>query len=264
MIIDSHVHLTRAPGRPVEKAQWLLRFADRLGIEKLILSLGPRLIETPTPAEIRRDNDFVREVVTALPHRYLGYAYLSVAHPEFSLAEIERCIVNGPMRGIKLWVCRRCNDPAADVICARATELDVPILQHTWLKVTGNTPGESTPADLAELARRHPRQLFIMAHSGGDWEHGIRTIEDVPNITTDLCGGNPEAGQTEYAVKHLGAERVIWGSDADGRSFASQLAKVTSADIGNEEKGLVLGGNIERILGVGDDGRFITKSTKRH
>ena len=254
MIIDSHVHLTRAPGTPVEKARWLLRFADRLGIEKLVLSLGPALNEAPTPDEIRSDNDFVQEVVTALPHRYLGYAYLSVAHPDFSLEEIERCIVSGPLTGIKLWVCRRCNDPAADVICARATDLGVPILQHTWIKVSGNMPGESTPADLAELARRHPRQTFIMAHSGGDWERGIRTIEDLPNIVTDLCGGHPEAGQTEFAVRHLGAERVVWGSDADGRSFASQLAKVTCAEIGEGEKGMVLGGNIERILGSQDEG----------
>ena len=248
MIVDSHVHLTRAPDSPVEKARWLLQFADRLGIGKLVLSLGPRLNEAPTRDEIRSDNDFVRGVVTALPHRYLGYAYLSVAHPEFSLEEMDRCIVNGALRGIKLWVCRKCNDPAADVICTRATELGVPILQHTWVKITGNMPGESTPADLVELALRHSRQTFIMAHSGGDWERGIRTIEDVPNIATDLCGGHPEAGQTEFAVRHLGAERVVWGSDADGRSFASQLAKVTSADIGDKEKGMVLAGNIERIL----------------
>src|SRR3712207_6583780 len=32
------------------------------------------------------------------------------------------------------------------------------------------------------------------------------------------------------AVRELGAERILYGSDAGGRSFASQLAKVTGAD----------------------------------
>ena len=33
------------------------------------------------------------------------------------------------------------------------------------------------------------------------------------------------------AVRELGDRRVIWGSDANGRSYASQLAKVYGADI---------------------------------
>jgi predicted TIM-barrel fold metal-dependent hydrolase len=248
MIVDSHVHLTRDFGGPVERARHLLTFADRLGIGNMVLMLGPNLIETPNPDGIRADNDFVWKVLEAFPQRYIGYVYLSVAHPEFSIEEMKRCIVDGPMRGIKLWVCRKCSDPAADKIAEKATELGVPILQHTWIKITGNMPGESEPKDLVALARRHPAGRFLMAHSGGDWERGIRTIEDTPNIITDLSGGHPEAGQTEFAVKYLGAERVVWGSDADGRSLASQLAKVTSANISEAEKGLILAGNIERIL----------------
>jgi predicted TIM-barrel fold metal-dependent hydrolase len=52
----------------------------------------------------------------------------------------------------------------------------------------------------------------------------------------------------EMAVRELGAERVIYGSDAAGRSFASQLAKVCSAAISEEEKALILGGNLKRML----------------
>ena len=38
------------------------------------------------------------------------------------------------------------------------------------------------------------------------------------------------------AVRELGAERVIYGSDAGGRSFATQLAKVHGADIPRNAK----------------------------
>jgi predicted TIM-barrel fold metal-dependent hydrolase len=41
---------------------------------------------------------------------------------------------------------------------------------------------------------------------------------------------------------------VIYSSDAGGRSFASQLAKVQGADIPDDAKLKVLGGNLKRLL----------------
>jgi predicted TIM-barrel fold metal-dependent hydrolase len=52
----------------------------------------------------------------------------------------------------------------------------------------------------------------------------------------------------EMAVRELGPDRVIFGSDAGGRSFASQLAKVTSADLPDADRRLILGDNLRRIL----------------
>ena len=54
--------------------------------------------------------------------------------------------------------------------------------------------------------------------------------------------------QTLDFVRELGAARVIFGSDAGGRSYASQLAKVMSADLSDADRRLILGGNIERLL----------------
>jgi predicted TIM-barrel fold metal-dependent hydrolase len=51
------------------------------------------------------------------------------------------------------------------------------------------------------------------------------------------------------AVRELGAERVVYGSDVGGRSFASQLSKVLGAAIPDSAKALVLGGNLRRLYG---------------
>ena len=67
-------------------------------------------------------------------------------------------------------------DPGPRAILARATELEALVFQHTWLKITGNLPDESTPMELAELAARHPKATLLCAHSGGDWEVGLRAI----------------------------------------------------------------------------------------
>jgi len=154
------------------------------------------------------------------------------------------------MRGIKLWICRHCDDPGNFPIVERAIELGVPILQHTFIKATGNYETESTPWHLVNLAQRYPEASFIMAHSGGDWLRGLRIVRHVENIGVDVCGGHPERGQAELAVELLGAERVIFGSDAGGRSFASQLAKVIGADIPEQDRQLILGGNIARMIGL--------------
>jgi len=50
------------------------------------------------------------------------------------------------------------------------------------------------------------------------------------------------------AVRELGAERVLYGSDAGGRSFASQLAKVYGAEIPDAARRLIFAGNLKRLL----------------
>jgi predicted TIM-barrel fold metal-dependent hydrolase len=50
------------------------------------------------------------------------------------------------------------------------------------------------------------------------------------------------------AVRELGAERVLYGSDVPGRSFASQVAKVLGADIPDSARELILSGNLKRLL----------------
>lgn len=248
-IWDLHTHLSGVPGAtPEERADQLLEFADRFGIERLCVFMGMEWSYDPTPEKLRQENDEVLRALRHRPDRLLGFVYLSPNHVEASLAELDRCVRDGPMVGVKLWVARRCNTPELDPLIHRATELGALVFQHTWIKITGNLPGESTPMDLAELAARHPATQFVCGHSGGDWERGLRAIRPHPNVAVDLGGGDPVAGMTEMAVRELGAERVLYGSDAGGRSFASQLAKVYGAAIPESARRLILGENLRRRL----------------
>jgi predicted TIM-barrel fold metal-dependent hydrolase len=248
VVWDAHGHLSGVGGTPEERITRLLRYADRLGIERVIVFMGYPFVQDPSPEEIRRQNDQVLRAVRHAPDRAFGFVYLNPKHTEASLKELDRCVRDGPMVGVKLWVAVRASDERLDPIAHRAAELKAPILQHTWFNVAGNLPGESTPDDLAELAARHPEASFLAAHVGGDWERGIRSIRAAENVAAEICGSDPTAGFVEMAVRELGAERVVYGSDFPGRSFASQLAKVYGAEIPEEEKRLILGGNIRRVL----------------
>ncbi len=249
-IWDIHSHLHSVPGdTPEKRMEVLIRCADRLGIERLILSQGYSSELHPSADLIRTENDRVLAAVRRFPQRAYGSVYLSPSFLDFSLREFDRCVRDGLMVGIgELEADMRCNAPELDPIVERAVSMKAPILQHTWLKLDGNEPGESTPSDLVELAQRHPDANFICAHTGGDWERGIRMIREAKNITAEVAGFEPTSGVVEMAVRELGPERVVYGSDVGGRSFASQLAKVMSADIPEPAKELILGGNLRRLF----------------
>jgi predicted TIM-barrel fold metal-dependent hydrolase len=248
-IWDVHCHLSGVPGStPEERLGNLIRHADRMGIARLCVFMGMEWSYDPSPEDLRRANDEVVRAVRAFPDRAFGFVYLNPKHTEASLDELHRCVRDGPMVGVKLWVAEHCNRPELDPLVGRATELKAIVFQHTWLKVTGNLPGESTPMELAELAARNPQATLICGHSGGDWELGLRAIRPHTNVYAELGGGDPAAGFTEMAVRELGPERVLYGSDAGGRSFASQLAKVLGADIPDSARRLVLSENLRRLL----------------
>jgi predicted TIM-barrel fold metal-dependent hydrolase len=249
-IWDAHCHLHGVPGNtPEQRIEVLIRAADRLGIERIVLSQGYSEPLHPSPEQLREENDRVLRAVRRFPNRVFGSVYVSPSFPDLSRQEFDRCVRDGPMVAVgEIEADKRCNVREMDAVVERAASLKAPILQHTWLKAEGNEPGESTPYDLVELARRHPDATFICGHTGGNWELGIRIIRDTPNILAEIAGFDPTAGVLEMAVRELGPDRVVFGSDGGGRSFASQVAKVMGADIPDSAKELALGGNLRRLL----------------
>jgi predicted TIM-barrel fold metal-dependent hydrolase len=249
MIWDVHCHLSGVSGvTPDERMAQLVAFAGRMGVERMCIHMGMKWSQDPSPEELRAQNDEVLQALSHYHDKAFGFVYLNPKHTEASLKELDRCVKDGPMVGVKLWVAKRCDAAELDPLVARAAELKAPILQHTWYKTAGNLAGESTSGELAVLARRHPQASFVCGHSGGTWELGLRAIRDVPNIVAEVGGSDPTAGFVELAVRELGPERVIFGSDIGGRSFASQLAKVAGAEIPEATRRLILKDNLRRLL----------------
>jgi hypothetical protein len=266
-IWDGHCHLIGFDGStPAERMANMLRFADRMGIERMCVFLGMKESFHVGPEGMRQQNDEVIEAVRHSNGRALGYAFMDPFYDvPGCVDELNRCVRDGPMVGLKFEydTPRHPNEqPGAasygeardlsflDPIFKRAGELQAVIMHHTWINTLGpEDTAESTPMEIASLARRHPSVTIICGHTGGNWELGIRAIRDVKNVYADLCGSDPAAGYTEMAVRELGPERVMYGSDIGGRSFASQLGKVMGADLTDSTRRLILGGNLRHALG---------------
>ena len=253
-VLDIHVHPLNCFGScgvasPAEDAERLIAAARRSGVTRMcVFSLHETTPHEPTPGQCRQANDYVLRLRDAQPETILPFCYVTPAFPDEAVAEIERCVGDHGMAGVKLWVARRATDPGLDPIMEAAVATDVPVLQHAWLKTTGNLPGESTPFDVADLARRHPAARIIMAHLNGVGHRGLEAVVDVPNVVVDTSGGDPESGMVEAAVRRLGAHRVVYGSDAPIRHFGVTMNKVLGADLPDADKRAILWDNALRIL----------------
>ena len=250
-IIDVHVHAGQqfsGTRHPDDFLGDLAADARRCGISRLCTSvLGHNgYTANPTVAELDSANAQAAAAVERDPI-YAGVVFCSPEHPDESVEHMRRLIAEGPFVGVKLWIARKASDPALDPIVAYAGELGVPVLQHAWYKTVGQLPGESTPADVADLARRHPGTTIQMAHLSGCGERGVLDVAPYPNVVVDTCGGDPESGMVRFAIDVLGPERVLFGSDAPGRDFAVQLSRVLAEDLDPETLNAVLAGNARRI-----------------
>ena len=253
-VLDVHVHPLACFGmrreyEPEADAAALIESAKRSRVEKMCLfSLHQTCPREPTPDQCRESNDYALAMRDAAPDVFIPFCYVSPMYPGEAVAELDRCIGRERMCGIKLWVARRATDPGLDPILERAVALDVPVLQHSWIKTTGNLPGESFPWDVADLAKRHPDARIIMAHMNGNGLRGFEAIADCPNLAVDTSGGDPDSGITESAVAALGRNRVVYGSDAAIRHFGVQLGKVLGTDLSDGVKRDILWNNAARRL----------------
>ena len=170
----------------------------------------------PSPADIGYGNDSLLRLQRAHPGRIRGYCVVNPNFRAHALAELKRCLDSG-MIGIKLAASRRATDPLLDPICGVAAQRGVPVLHHIWQHRRRDYPGQeaSDAAELAELAARHPKVHFLLAHigGGGDWIHSLAALRDQPNVLVDLSGSGVDGGMLEACLDAVGIERLLWGCD---------------------------------------------------
>lgn len=234
MLIDVHAHFHHANG---QRADWTERNASRLrageqiGITRHVASILGSWGRTsptyfPSMADVTTGNNALLDLIRQHPDRIAGYACVNPNYTEHALAEITRCLDLG-MIGIKLAASRRANDPLLDPIAELARARRVPVLHHVWQHRRKEWPGQeaSDATELVELARRHPKVTFILAHigGGGDWRHSLPALRGVTNVCIDLSGSGVDRMMLESCVSAVGVDRLLWGCDI---TMCTGLAKL--------------------------------------
>ena len=245
-IIDIHTHNT------LEDTVEMVEAARRNGVDNVIL-LGDvlRLGFYPTEKQIAELNDDTIKQIGNYPGICHGFCFLNPANDlDFCLAEMDRCITHHGFRGVKFEISLNCRSERLDPIMKKLEELKVPLLHHCWYKTVSKYPEESDPSDIAYLARKFPKAKIIMAHLTGCRHLGIEDVADCPNVYIDTSGGQPVADLLEYAVRRIGASRIVFGSDAPYRDVVCQLGRIYGAELNTVSKQKILCDNAKELLSL--------------
>ena len=240
-IVDAHCHV--GIGHEYrQSADELLREMDRWGVESAVICPVDRCIAVDN----REGNDLMQRTVHAHPDRFHAFATANPWYGARAVAELRRALGQGA-RGIKLHPPLQgfllCDDLVYPVV-ELAEEMAVPVFFHT------GTPANAQPMQLAELALRYPRVAFIMGHMGSTDFKGdaVPAALMAPNIYLD-CSWLLPVWLTR-AVALVGAERVVFSSDSPLSELSIEMGCRAAAELSDEERALVMGANILRLLGV--------------
>ena len=248
LVIDCHAHLAfrKSPEELGDEAL-VLDAADKLGIDKLCCSVLPK--RPATVEGFQAANRIMAAAARRHPDRFLGYCFVNPGWQREALDEIRRCVEQFGFIGVKLYNEHFCTDPVAFPLVELAISLGVPILHHAGHShyPVVDQPRISNGGHLAQLAKRYPEAKLICAHigGGGDWEWTIKALRHAKNVCLDTSGSVVDEGIVDMAVKALGAERVLFACDM---SFTAGVGKLRAAQLTDDQRRMILGGNMLRLL----------------
>jgi predicted TIM-barrel fold metal-dependent hydrolase len=101
------------------------------------------------------------------------------------------------------------------------------------------------------IIQKFPQATIVFPHFGGD-EEMFRRLELVgahPNTYIDTSAyGIDKVGMLEYAVKTVGENRILFGSDFSINCPATVTGRIQNAFLTDEQKQKILSGNLEALL----------------
>lgn len=247
VVYDAHNHLVKVNGGDTAD---LLSAADLLGIDKLCVS-RPLTDPDASPEDCRKANDLILDGMK-ISDRFIGFCFVNPKNMKESLAEVERCIVDHGMAGIKLYHQMRICDPGMAPLMKLAAKLGIPVLMHAG-KCTDSTtlkrqPLLSNASHFIKACEMFPDTLFIQGHigGGGDWEWNLRELEKAPaNLRIDTSGSVTDCGIVRKTIDALGIDKVLFATDG---IFEEGVGKVIDAKLSKDEWRKLLHDNFQAIL----------------
>ena len=234
MIIDVELYIN-AKSSNLEQ---LVTLEKEAGIDLAVLMPEPTL---------RPDNATMHAVVQDLEM----FLLCGCVNPNFgkeAVDEFEMSVKKWGFRGLKLMPPKhgyRIVDQSVYPLLEKARELNVPVSIHS-------SQEQCHPCDIGFMALEFPDVTIIMDHMGYRYfaRQALLAAKHAPNLylaTTAV----PEPEFIKSAVKALGAERVLFGSNGPGMPPDIQIEVIRRAKLGAEAGALVLGGNAARLYGIG-------------
>ena len=211
------------------------------------------------PETFRMHNDYIMEMVQKHPRRFAGLGCFDPSADQ-SVAETERCLEGG-LAGIGELAFYQAGIDELSLkqlgpimrICA---DRGMPVLIHTNEPV-GHAYHGKTPITLAQIYRlikRFPETKIVLAHWGGGLFFYSLMKKDVKeslaNVFFDTAASpflyDPEIYQ--LAVRLLGADKILFGSDYPLLSPARYFGELRETRLTKFQIDKICGGNARQLL----------------
>lgn len=244
-VLDFHVRLApvaQAPDR-------LLSMMDACGIDRAVVCAGgtmpleqlSRNLIEGGHIESDADNDAVLAASAASDGRLIPFYFANphgdTEHYRAQGSRFRGLEISPAVHGVAL----------SDERSARLVEV-AQELGHSVYTVCLERPG-STVTDLVKLAAAFPDTTFVLGHAGiGNIDlYAVELIAPQPNVLLETSGGYTCVAQA--AVRQLGADRVLFGSEAPIQHQEVELTKLRHIGLGDDDWHKITWQNACRLLG---------------
>jgi predicted TIM-barrel fold metal-dependent hydrolase len=230
---------------------WTVQAFESAGVDTALLSAwwGP---EGPLLS-----NEFVAELVSRQPDRFLGVGSVPLDSPMKAVETVRTCVEDHGFVGIRnipwLWELPP-DDRRYYPVYAECVEQDVPFclqVGHTG-PLKPSEMGRPIPY-LDNVAREFPDLTIIAGHIGHPWtEETMALATKYENVYIDTSAYKPKRFPEEFVefMRTYGRENVIFGTNYPMIQPGTYLDGLESLDLDRETAELFLYKNAERAFGV--------------
>ncbi|HMA56651.1 MAG TPA: amidohydrolase family protein [Pseudolabrys sp.] len=231
-------------------------------------------------------NDQIAKLVKENPQRFMGIATLPMQAPDKAADELKRAMTRLGLRGTMFAsniMGKNLDDPSFEPVWATAEELGAFVFIHPnnvagadrmksyYLNNLIGNPLDTTIGAaclyFGGVLDRHPKLAVVLAHGGGftpyqaaRWEHGWQVRpEPKKNISkrpTNIAKRFyydtilHSAPVLEFMIEHVGADRVMLGSDYPYDMGMMDCVKhVRGLNISDADKATILSTRAQALLG---------------
>jgi predicted TIM-barrel fold metal-dependent hydrolase len=240
LVIDGHIHIGDWPHAPTfrsvdEAVDESVRLMDANGVDAICVVAGGYIFGMP---DYHLGNDFLLAVWRRLPDRLIPFMGINPNDSHANvIAELERMYAEG-VRCIKLINSYQNaypgDGPNLMALYAFAAEHNMLVFNHFW-----------SEAEICRIATEFPQVNFIFGHYSGGFQDTV--MQDYPNVYTNIWSyGN--LGWLERGIQKVGAGKFMLGSDGFLNSLSVGTGPVVFANISDDDKRLILGQTIARLV----------------
>jgi hypothetical protein len=251
-VFDAHLHCPSDESSG-EIWQWypvtrtfadFANYLEKTGVQRGIIN-AQRCNKAERPADFIAGNREVARYVEKYKGRFLGACVVNPVFIDEALREIEYCKKELGFN----WVGELCNYVGPLNYEYTIREFELLVNQVSKLKMVLDV--HTGLDDMHYVIQKFPEATIVFPHFDDDQSvfHRIALIATHPNSYIDTSGyGIDRVGILEYAVKTIGEDRILFGSDFSINCPTAALGRIQNAFLTDQQKRKILSGNLENLL----------------